>query len=160
MKYHCSYLHPCNHCGWHAHSLHRCFRNKPPTRTKIHPGWIASWQWASISKNMFTSHVRTCSKILSKLVVDFFPSSHFLPTRGEMVVIYKLQRHIKLAWATISHSRVVARDTKFQESLSHNLSFQIQSCSHRHGCPWECLWLVDNLKPCMRGWYYSSSNNF
>ena len=90
-------LHPCKHCGRHTHSSHRCFKNKPPARTKIHLGWIASWQWASATKKMFKSHVRTCSRILRKLAVEFSPSYHLLPDRGEMVVIYKLESHIKRA---------------------------------------------------------------
>ena len=52
-------------------------------------------------------------------------------TEEKMMVIYKLQSHIKRAWATTCHSRfrVVARDTAVQASLSHHLSYQIQSCS-------------------------------
>ena len=44
MKDHCFDLHPCKHCGRHTHSSDRCFKHKPPARTKIHLGWITSWQ--------------------------------------------------------------------------------------------------------------------
>ena len=113
MKYNCFDLHPCKHCGRHTHSSDRCFRNKPPTRTKIHLGWIASWQWASAAKKMFTTHVRTCSRILNKLAVEFSPSSHLVPDRGE-------------------NGGHVQASTTDQASLSHNLSFHVQSCSQRH----------------------------
>ena len=82
MKYHSFDLHPCKHCGWHTDSSHRCFRNKPPARTKIYLGWFASWQWASTAKKMFKSHVRTCSWILRKLAVEFSPLSHLVPDMG------------------------------------------------------------------------------
>ena len=76
-------------------------------------------------------------------------------TEGEMMVIYKLQSHIKRGWATTYHSRfrVVARDTEVQVRLSHNLSFQIQSCSQRQKFPWSCLWLVVSHKKSIWGFY-------
>ena len=85
----------------------------------------------------------------AKLQLSFHHHLNLSLIGGGIVVIYKLRHQIKRAWATISHSmfRVVARDTAFQVSLSHNSSFQIQRCSQRHGCPWACLWLVDSLKP-------------
>ena len=98
--------------GRHTHSSHRCFRNKPPASTKIHLGWIASWQWASAAKKMFMTHVRTCSRILSKLAVEFSPSSHLVPDRGE-------------------NGGHVQASTTDQASLSHNLSFHVQSCSQQ-----------------------------
>ena len=61
LKDHCFDLHPCKHCHKTSHSSHRCFRNKRPARTKIHLGWIASWQWASTAKKIFQTHIRTCS---------------------------------------------------------------------------------------------------
>ena len=113
MKDNLFYLHPCGHCGQHNHHSNKCFRNKPPARTKIHLGWITSWQWASTAKKMFKSHVRTCSRILNKLAVEFSPSSHLVPNMGK----------------NGSHLR---SSKPHQVSLSHNLSFQIQICSQRH----------------------------
>ena len=62
---------------------------------------------------MFKLHVRTCSRILNKLAVEFLPSSHLVPDRGEN------GGHLQ---ASKPH----------QASLSHNLSFQVQSYSQRH----------------------------
>ena len=82
LKDHCFDLHPCNHCHKTSHSSHRCFKNKRPARTKIHLGWIASWQWASTAKKIFQMHVRTCSRVLNSLAVEFSPSSHLVSDRG------------------------------------------------------------------------------
>ena len=113
MKDHCFDLHPCKQCGRHTHSSNMCLRHKPPARTKIHLRWIASWQWASTAKKMFKSHVRTCSRILSKLVVEFSPSSHLVPDRG-------------------GNGGHVQASTTDQASLSHNLAFHVQICSQIH----------------------------
>ena len=82
LKDHCFDLHPCKHCHKTSHSSHRCFRNKRPARTKIHLGWIASWQWASTSKKIFQTHIKTCSRVLNSLAVEFSPSSHLVSDRG------------------------------------------------------------------------------
>ena len=116
LKDHCFDLHPCKHCHKTNHSSHRCFKNKRPARTKIHLGWIASWQWASTAKKIFQTHVRTCSRVLNSLAVEFSPSSHLVPDRGEN------DGHLQ---ASKSH----------QASLSHNLPHQFQSCSQRQRCP-------------------------
>ena len=99
-------------CHKTNHSSNKCFKNNPPARKKIHLGWIASWKWASTTKKIFQSYVQTCSKVLSSFVVEFSPSSHLVSDGGEVMVIYKLQIHIKQAWATTYHTRfrVVARD--------------------------------------------------
>ena len=65
LKYHCFDLHPCKPCHKTSHSSNRCFRNKRPARTKIHLGWIASWQWASTSKINLCS----CRRFVSKAFV-------------------------------------------------------------------------------------------
>jgi len=44
-----------------------------PARTKIHLGWIASWQWASTAKKIFQTHVKTFSRVLNSLAVEFSP---------------------------------------------------------------------------------------
>ena len=90
-------LHPCKNCHKTSHSSQRCFKNKCPARTKIHLGWIASWQWESTTKKIFQTHVRTCSRILNSLAVEFSPSSHLVSDRREMMIIYKLESHIKRA---------------------------------------------------------------
>ena len=102
---------------------HRCLRNKRPARIKIHLGWIASWKWASTAKKIFQTHVKTCSRVLKSLAVEFSPSSHLVFDMGEMMVIYKLQSHIKRAWATTYHTsfRAVARD---KDSPEHAFSWQ------------------------------------
>ena len=82
MKDHCFDLHPCKHYHKTSHSSNRCFRNKPPTRTKIHLGWITSWQWDSTTKKIFHSYNRICSQILNSLAVEFSPSSHLISDRG------------------------------------------------------------------------------
>lgn len=116
LKDHCFDLHPCKHCHKTSHSSHRCFKNKRPARTKIHLGWIASWQWASTAKKIFQTHVRTCSRVLNSLAVEFSPSSHLVSDRGGN------DGHLQ---ASKSH----------QASLSHNLPHQFQSCSQRQRCP-------------------------
>jgi len=97
LKDHHFDLHPCKHCHKTSHSSNICFKNKRPARTKIHLGWIASWQWESIAKKIFQTHVRTCSRVLNSLAVEFSPSSYLVSDGGEMMVIYKLQSHIKRA---------------------------------------------------------------
>ena len=82
LKDHCFDLHPCKHCHKTSHSSNRCFKNKHPARTKIHLGWIGSWQWASTAKKIFQTHVRTCSRVLKSLAVEFSPSSHLVSDRG------------------------------------------------------------------------------
>ena len=116
LKDHCFDLHPCKHCHKTSHSSHRCFRNKHSARTKIHLGWIASWQWESTTKKIFQTHVRTCSRILNSLAVEFSPSSHLVSDKGGN------DGHLQ---ASKSH----------QASLSHNLPHQFQSCSQRQRCP-------------------------
>ena len=115
MKYHCFHLHPCENYHKTIHSSNKCFKNKPPARTKIHLGWIASWQWASTTKKIFQTHVRTCSRILNSLAVEFSPSSHLVSDRGGN------DGHLQ---ASKPH----------QASLSHNLPHQFQSCSQRQRC--------------------------
>ena len=115
LKDHCFDLHPCKYCHKTSHSSHRCFRNKRSARTKIHLGWITSWQWASIAKKIFQTHVRTCSRVLKSLAAEFSPSSHLVSDRGGN------DGHLQ---ASKSH----------QASLSHNLPYQIQSCSQRQRC--------------------------
>jgi len=95
LKDHCFDLHPWKHYHKTNYSSNRCFKNKSTARKKIHLGWIASWQWASIATKIFQSHVRTCSRVLNSVAVEFSPSSHLVSDRGEMMVIYKLQSHIK-----------------------------------------------------------------
>jgi len=112
MRYYSFDLHPCENCHKTTHSSNKCFKNKPPVRTKNHLGWIGSWQWASTTNNIFHSYVRTCSIILNNLVVEFSPSSHLSSDTEEVMVIYKLQIHIKRVWSMTRHTRfrVVARD--------------------------------------------------
>jgi len=98
LKDHCFDLHPCKHCHKTSHSSYKCFRNKRLARTKIHLGWIASWQWASTAKKIFQSHVRTYSRVLNSLAVEFSPSFHLVSDRGGMMVIYKLQRKMSQYW--------------------------------------------------------------
>ena len=50
---------------------------------KIHLGWIASWQWASIAKKIFQSHVRTFYRVLNSLAVEFSSSSHLVFDGGK-----------------------------------------------------------------------------
>jgi len=116
LKDHCFNLHPCKHCHKTNHSSNRCFRNKPPARTNIHLGWIASWQWASTTKKIFQSHVRTYSRVLNSIAVEFSPSSYLVYDRGGD------DGHLQ---ASKPH----------QASLSRNLPYQIQSCRQRQRCP-------------------------
>ena len=89
MKYYSFDLHPCQNYHKTTHSSNKCFKNKPPIRAKIHIGWIASWQWDSIAKNIFQSYVRTCYTVLNNLVVEYSPSSHLLSHTGEVMIIFK-----------------------------------------------------------------------
>jgi len=116
MKDHYFDLHPCKHCGQHTHSSNKYFKNKPPARTKIHLGWITYWQWASTVKNIFHSYNRIYSRVLKILAVDISSSSHLISDKGGN------DGHIQ---ASKPH----------QASLSHNLPYQIQSCSQRQICP-------------------------
>jgi hypothetical protein len=74
--------------GKYNHHSDKCSNHQKYARVKNHYGWMTSWQWSSIDKKIFQSYHRIHSRVLMHLVVKRFLSSHLVPDRGELLILW------------------------------------------------------------------------